>query len=137
MRQTCQLCDETETMEHILVHCTATPPSTIWDLAKNTWPHAPHLWPEISIGIILGCGTISPPGIAQPGGPEANQNYGRVPRGATRLLQILLSESAHLIWVLRCERVIQECTHMPSEIRCRWLHVINVRLTNDKIIATN
>ncbi|KAH9973170.1 hypothetical protein BJV77DRAFT_968467 [Russula vinacea] len=38
--------------------------------------------------------------------------------GAKRLLQILISESAHLIWVLR------------------WLRVINTRLTDDKIIAT-
>jgi ribonuclease HI len=134
-RQICHICDETESIEHILVRCTTTPPNMIWDLAKNTWPHAPH-WPEISIGIILGCGTISPPGIAQPEQPDANRNHGRVPRGATRLLQILISESAHLIWVLRCERVIQERTHTPSEIRCRWLRVINARLTDDKIIAT-
>jgi len=52
------------------------------------------------------------------------------------LLQILISESAYLIWILRCERVIQE--HQPSEneIRARWLRAINTRLTNDKITAT-
>ena len=136
-RQTCQVCNNPETMEHILIHCNATPPHIIWDLARNTWPHAPHLWPEISLGIILGCGSICPPGIAQPGRPEADQALERIPRGATRLLQILISESAHLIWVLRCERVIQEHTHTPSEIRHRWLRAINARLTDDKIIATH
>jgi hypothetical protein len=74
--------------------------------------------------------------MAQPGRPEADPAPERVPRGATRLLQILISESAHLVWVLRCERAIQECTHTPSEIRHRWLRTINARLTDDKIIAT-
>ncbi|KAI0245444.1 hypothetical protein BJV78DRAFT_1138595, partial [Lactifluus subvellereus] len=52
------------------------------------------------------------------------------------LLQILLSESAHLIWVLRCERVIQDRTHSTDEICHRWLSTINARLTDEKIAAT-
>ncbi|KAI0251034.1 hypothetical protein BJV78DRAFT_1213956 [Lactifluus subvellereus] len=44
---------------HILVHCNATPTRVIWELAKNTRPHDHHLWPEITIGIILGCGSIN------------------------------------------------------------------------------
>ena len=57
-------------------------------------------------------------------------------RGATRLLQILISEAAHLIWVLRCERVIQVKIHNRDEIRLRWHKAINRRLTKDKINAT-
>jgi hypothetical protein len=64
-------------------------------------------------------------------------------RGANRLLQILISEAAHLIWVLRCERVVhdnpnEECerTHTDREIQTRWFRAINARLTEDKIIAT-
>jgi hypothetical protein len=61
-------------------------------------------------------------------------------RGAERLLQILISEAAHLIWALRCERVIpnpdEERIHTDREIRTRWLRVINMRLTEDKITAT-
>ncbi|KAH9008164.1 hypothetical protein EDB83DRAFT_2211893, partial [Lactarius deliciosus] len=53
-----------------------------------------------------------------------------------RLLHIPISESAHLIWVLRCERTIQLKTHSAQEIKNRWLQAINERLTNDKIIAT-
>ena len=60
----------------------------------------------------------------------------RTNSGAVRLLQILLTESAHLIWVLRCERVIQQKDHSENEIRNRWLSNINRRLTEDKIIAT-
>jgi hypothetical protein len=53
-----------------------------------------------------------------------------------RLLQIIISEAAYLIWVLRCERVIQERTHSESEIKTRWTRAINKRLTDDKITAT-
>jgi hypothetical protein len=70
-------------------------------------------------------------------------------RGAKRLLQILISEAAHLIWVLRCERVIVDDsdenqaeeqiprrTHTNTEIKSRWLKAINTRLIEDKITAT-
>ena len=36
---------------------------------------------------------------------------------ASRLLQILFSESAYLIWSLRCERVIGGRTHSPPRIQ--------------------
>ncbi len=42
----------------------------------------------------------------------------------------------HLIWVLRCERVIQEKTHNENEIQARWFQAINTRLTEEKIMAT-
>jgi len=45
-------------------------------------------------------------------------------------------ESAYLIWVLRCERVIQEKTLSDREIRARWRHAINERLTIDKVTTT-
>ena len=57
-------------------------------------------------------------------------------KGVTRLLQILISEVAHLIWVMRCERVIQEHTHCAEEIEQRWYKAINQRLTDNKITAT-
>ena len=37
-RQTCQTCNMTELMSHIIVHCRATPVQTIWKLAKEHWP---------------------------------------------------------------------------------------------------
>ena len=59
-------------------------------------------------------------------------------RGAGRLLQILLSEAAHLIWILRCERTIPDPPkeHTVQEITARWFGVINTRLTEDKLAAT-
>ena len=138
-RSQCTRCDTTETMEHILLHCHRSPSETIWQLARNLWPYAPNLWPQLDLGILLGCGSIH-----LPREPHQRENHPEVPpprrfhnnRGASRLLQILLSESLHLIWVLRCERVIQEKRHSISEIRNRWFHTINLRLTEDRIIAT-
>ncbi|KAI0254996.1 hypothetical protein BJV78DRAFT_1345447 [Lactifluus subvellereus] len=45
-----------------------------------------------------------------------DQPQERSPKGAMRLLQILLSEFAYLIWVLRCEREIQKRTQPITEI---------------------
>jgi hypothetical protein len=103
MCQYCSTChDKIESMDHILTHCDALITRIIWDLAKSTWPHPHHLWPEISIGLIMGCGSINIPG-ANERAPQLPNNR---PRGASKLLQILISEAAHLIWVLKCERVI-------------------------------
>ena len=61
----------------------------------------------------------------------------RVPDpGATRLLKILISESAYLIWTLLCERTIREQVHTDREVNARWRQAINKRLTEDKITAT-
>ena len=57
-------------------------------------------------------------------------------RGASRLLQIFITETAHLVWVMRCERAIQNKQHTEDETKARWLRAINDRLTCDRIIAT-
>lgn len=52
--------------------------------------------------------------------------------GTTRLFRILISESAHLIWRLRNERVINAKDPATTrEIRNRWLKAINNRLRID------
>ncbi|KAH9049819.1 ribonuclease H-like domain-containing protein [Lactarius deliciosus] len=111
-RGNCNICDMTESMTHILLYCRTNSVDLIWEMAKDLWPYDPDKWPPMNLGLVLGG------------------------KGTSRLLQILVSEAAHLIWVLRCERVIQERTHSPHEIKTRWLNVINKRLTEDKIIAT-
>jgi hypothetical protein len=37
---------------------------------------------------------------------------------------------------MRCEQAIHKKTHSETEIRRRWLQVLNRRLTEDKITAT-
>ena len=131
----CTTCQRTEDMEHIMTGCSARAREKIWQLAEAAWPHNHLPWPEITLGTILGCGSITSP--REPTQDEGeNQQQRRNYRGAMRLLQILISESAYLIWVLRCERVIQPRTHSETEIEKRWLRAINKRLIDDKITAT-
>jgi ribonuclease HI/exonuclease III len=130
-RSICRTCQSVETMNHILIQCREQAVGQIWQHAMDLWPHEDLRWPDISLGIILGCGSVAPPTPHLP-----NQQRPSKKRGSVRLLQILISEAAHLIWVLRCERVIQEKTHTTNEIKRRWLMVINRRLTEDRMIAT-
>jgi ribonuclease HI len=52
--------------------------------------------------------------------------------GTSRLYRILVSESAHLVWRLHNEKVIQQkdSASVP-EIHNRWIHQINNRLMID------
>jgi hypothetical protein len=127
-------CRAVETMEHLIVNCTAPTTRMIWDLAKNAWPHTSLPWPAITIGIILGIGSISVFPNAQ--NDQNNLRETRGEQGAIRTLQILITESAYLIWCLRCERAIQNKTHSEEEIRARWMKAIKQRLTDDMISAT-
>jgi|SRR6267142_2908588 len=128
-RQHCYVCSITESMSHILVDCHVTPIQIIWDLAKHYWPSSRFQWPEISMRIILGCGSLtvqlSNTHQRNPNEPQRNNHT----QGTSRLLCIIILESAHPIWVLHCKRIIQEHQHSENEIKVRWLHAINIRLT--------
>ncbi|KAG2353251.1 hypothetical protein BDR07DRAFT_1310271, partial [Suillus spraguei] len=90
------------------------------------WPQTDPPWPNISIGTILGCGSIS---LQEPNAPNDNaRNQSNNKQGTSRLLRILISESAYLIWVLRCERVIQGVSHNNGNITKRWYKTIDNRL---------
>ncbi|EPQ52940.1 hypothetical protein GLOTRDRAFT_46143, partial [Gloeophyllum trabeum ATCC 11539] len=132
-RAVCPYCgDTTETMEHIWLECDAPERRIIWHLAASLWPEQNGPWPNLAFGAILGCGKLS---IPTSNAPNAEQNPGaeqgdgpgrkHTAAGMSRLLQILVSESAHLIWALRCLRVIQEKTLSPRAICARWMNNIN------------
>ncbi|KAH9990209.1 hypothetical protein BJV74DRAFT_743462, partial [Russula compacta] len=118
---------------HILLECNSIERHLIWYQTRELWPHDPQEWPDITLGMILGTGSVSLPDRRRPTkvGPSP------VPfniKGKTRLLQILISEESHLIWVLRCGRAINGEIHTVQQIKNRWLKVINERLTMDRII---
>jgi len=121
-------------MDHILIQCREKSTQLIWQLAQNLWPHRNIPWPEINLGIVLGCGCINLKPNDNQTNNQRQQKRIALP-GPNCLLQIILSESAHLIWVLRCKRIIQEKLLSESEIRSRWLQAINERLTIDKVSA--
>ena len=134
-REICTTCNETETMSHILIHCKERNTQLIWTLVKTLWPHQNIPRPEIMLGTILGCGNIT----LQLEWMRINNQWRQwkmMHQGLTQLFQILLLELAYLIWVLRCERVIQEKLLTKGEIKARWYCAINDRLTIDKVTAT-
>ena len=92
-------------------------------MAESLWPPGPQPWPEINLGMILGIGSVELPGIRlRNNGPGTTLIK---IKGMTRLLQILISEVSHLIWVLQCERTIHNKMQTAPNIKNRWLRVIN------------
>jgi ribonuclease HI len=114
-RGQCGTCGVHESMEHILTQCAEPGQKEIWDLASEMWrmKTGKDLRPTI--------GQIMAGGIIKCGDP-----------GTTRLYKILVTESAHLIWRTRNERVIQQSGPAPlAKIQNRWLKIINNRLALD------
>ncbi|KAI0056160.1 ribonuclease H-like protein [Artomyces pyxidatus] len=136
-RSICPYCEEdNENMSHILTECTHNARETIWELAKSLWPYGDESWPTINLGIILASGCLSVPKTEEDKNDRPDSIGAIKRRGASRLLRILISESAHLIWVLRCERAIQGITHTKKQITTRWRRAINKRLTLDRVTAS-
>jgi hypothetical protein len=115
-RGQCPRCNTTENMDHILTTCTAEPVSLIWNLARVTWPHAPELWPDTNLGIILAGGILTTPveeeheqGDEEDSEERAQRRNAK--RGMDRLLQILVSESAHLIIAIFSRKLQCNVTH--------------------------
>lgn len=124
-RALCPLCEEEESMEHILVNCTSPERQVIWTLAEKAWQKKHESWPPIHMGNIIGAPLA-----------KFDDAEGRRLPGATRLYRILMTESAHLIWKIRCERRIQRTdiegdTHSQAEITNRWFAAMNTRLRLD------
>ncbi|KAG2335896.1 RnaseH-domain-containing protein [Suillus weaverae] len=102
--------------------------------AKAIWPRKYKPWPDPTIGLILGCSALSLPQPHRNHDTE-NQTTTKHVKGASRLLRILISESAYLIWTLRCERTIKGQTHTEDNITSRWINTINRCLQLDHAIA--
>jgi ribonuclease HI len=122
----CPTCRVEETMEHILLDCTAPGQAAVWHLAKTLWTLKGKEWPTVSFGTILSCGSTK----------ILRDEYNK---WDNRLFRILVSESAYFIWKLRCERRISmgdspEAQHTGHEIHNRWLHVINSKLTMERLL---
>jgi ribonuclease HI len=114
-RGECVLCGVHESMDHILTKCKEPGQKEVWDLVSKMWRMRTgnDLRPTIGQTMVGGITTWGDP-------------------GTTRLYKILITESAHLIWKLRNERVIQQTGSAPlAKIQNRWLKTINTRLAID------
>ena len=123
-----------EDLEHILIECPSNTRKLVWELAEKLWPHEREQWPVIKLGTVLGVGLLH---IKTSHGEDEEDHAQRKPaKGRSRLLRIIIGEAAHLIWVLRCEKVIQEKTHSPDSIKRRWLDKIQRKFDTDRVIAS-
>ncbi|KAH9919254.1 uncharacterized protein B0H18DRAFT_1086704 [Fomitopsis serialis] len=122
-RHECQTCGVEESMEHILTECEAPGQTEIWNLAEQLWRKKRDEWNNPLLGGILGCA-----------GAMFKTEKGAQIKGTARLHRIIISESAHLIWKLRNERIIRFDNgrqHTQAEIRNKWTHAMNDRLAMD------
>ncbi|KZV97585.1 hypothetical protein EXIGLDRAFT_584680, partial [Exidia glandulosa HHB12029] len=119
----CPLCDTSETLQHILFECKSRERETVWDLASNLMSTRLQLWPTLNLGSVLGCMLLV---------------FNDEPNGGlTRAMRIIISESAFLIWKIRCERRIEheddtDLSPSTDEITGRWRAVINARISHDR-----
>lgn len=120
-------CNEEDSIDHLLTECSELERTRIWELCQKLWYKKAPLcpWPGKHTGLLLGA----------PLADFRNDQGVRLP-GLSRLYRIVMTESAHLIWRLRCERRIDRVekeppTHPISEIDRRWTAAINSRLALD------
>ncbi|KAJ7657452.1 hypothetical protein DFH06DRAFT_1409785 [Mycena polygramma] len=125
-RATCQSCGELESLQHILFECQCPGQLEIWKLVGELWAMKLGVMPAPTMGGVLGCCLVS-----------FESESKSKPSGVNRLFRILISESAYLIWKLRCERVIARDgeAHSAAEIHNRWVHTLNDRIEVDRFMA--
>ncbi|KAJ7676734.1 ribonuclease H-like protein [Mycena polygramma] len=127
-RGTCKRCRVPESMEHILTQCDENGQKTVWELVNELWKLRTGTgMPPPLMGEIMACGLI-----------KKGKTPGTTDAGTTRLYRITISESAHLIWRLRNERVLNgKDPSTINEIRNRWSHALNVRIGIDCLSTNN
>ncbi|KAJ7592090.1 hypothetical protein C8J56DRAFT_780771 [Mycena floridula] len=123
--QNCDTCGVEETMKHVLLECQMPIQSLVWSLARRLLEMRGGEWPEITYELLMGCGVIN-----------VKADSTRESTARTRLFRMIVSESMHQIWKMRCDVVVKE-EPVPSapQIKNTWLYVINTRLEEDRMLT--
>ncbi len=125
-RAMCAICGECETMTHIILECNAVGQELLWGLLQRTWNLTKASWYTPSWGTAFGAACA----IFESG-------TGSRQTALEQLWCILCTETLHLIWKIRCERVIQregeEFT--VNEITNRFYAAMDSRLDLDRRTA--
>ncbi|KAK0477707.1 ribonuclease H-like domain-containing protein [Armillaria luteobubalina] len=95
-RGECSHCKVTESMECILVDCNIEGQALLWQLARELWEECGNKWIPQTLGLALGSTLV-----------QIKTKKGKVDRASTRLYHILMTETVHMIWKVRCQRCIQ------------------------------
>ncbi|KAI0334323.1 ribonuclease H-like protein [Cubamyces sp. BRFM 1775] len=124
-RAKCRTCGEDEDMRHILTECRATGQALLWRLVRDILAKRDVRMPERpNLGLYTGAALLS---VEEDEKPNP---------GKTRLAKIVLTETAYLIWKLRCERVIEwqneeNKQHSERAIIAKWRAALNAKLQQD------
>lgn len=126
MRAECGVCGCEESLEHILLECSAPGQAEVWECVDGLLQRANIPAFRRSIGVVLGAPALDIKELS----PAST-------KGQRRLVRILLTEAVHLIWKMRCERVIQhggdpEKFAHTAAVRARWNAALNRRLRIDQ-----
>ena len=124
----CLECGVEDSMAHILTECNTPGQREVWDLTKEILLKRHNYWPPVdNLDTIMGCGMT-----------KFLFKTGQHKLGAEQLYRILITESTHLIWKIRCECIIEhprDKWHTPKEIKNRWHCAINKRLALDQAMT--
>ncbi|KAF9023273.1 hypothetical protein BDZ89DRAFT_1041743 [Hymenopellis radicata] len=129
-RAFCEYCQREDSMAHILFQCDVPGREDIWKLARFVLEAKKIEWYEPTFGLVLGSPLI-----------RLKSDARRSLPGSSRLFRIILSESAHLIWTLRCERVVEN-KNDPAKWLSRerierlWSQRINERIHLDALLTS-
>lgn len=93
---TCVVCGVVELMEHILTECDAPGQGEVWEEVRKVLSRRGMEPVPVMFGTVLGCMSLDMEAVVEKPMKETN-----------RLIGIVMSEVAHLIWRIWCERVIQ------------------------------
>ncbi|KAI0744399.1 hypothetical protein C8Q76DRAFT_606537, partial [Earliella scabrosa] len=123
-RAQCATCGDVESPTHIFFDCECVGQELVWSLLKQTWESAGFEWKGAMWGTTFGAQCVV---IRRERGNARNPL-------AEELWSILCTESLHLIWKLRCTRVIQnEGTEFTeAEVTNRWYAAMDRRLDLDR-----
>ncbi|TFK89514.1 ribonuclease H-like protein [Polyporus arcularius HHB13444] len=125
-RAYCGVCGECETMTHIILECRAIGQDTIWSRFKELWELTGMEWKPPTWGTSFGaaCAVFKTADGSRKCAIES-------------LWCILSTEALHLIWKLRCERVIQNegKEFTEREITNRFYMTLDTRLNLDRRTA--
>ncbi|KAI0716316.1 hypothetical protein C8Q76DRAFT_723701 [Earliella scabrosa] len=129
-RADCSVCGVTDSMEHILTECQAPGQGRVWQRAYEIMSAKGRPLPVVTLGLALAGPSV-----------RLRDADGKEDRGASRLARIVITEATHLIWRLRCERVIQRGNdedpgHTPHEIDRRWYAALDRRLNMDQALTS-
>ncbi|KAJ2968598.1 hypothetical protein NUW54_g13169 [Trametes sanguinea] len=118
-RASCKACGQVESMEHIIFTCTAVGRECIWHLMGDALTRAGQKDYDPTWGNIIGAACVRMQNQA------GSRNLYEEERWA-----VLAIESAHLIWKLRCERVIanEGAEFTEREVTNRWYTALGRRL---------